>query len=640
MRADIVSHAMIIATCFHFIICDHHHYHKVEKHDDDGQSSWKTTTGRNYCNSLIFGHSGKSDFTQWDSNAFDSAGSESVYFCHPTSSTEYVRCSLSVSGTDEAGHPRKFVVREDEYSCGNDTHFSSSMKACVPKRFSNCADRFNSSSWTSVTAHEQSLCNNYLRRLPKDVDVTRSRLICHDQSPGDFVVCPLNSAFALRYSCANGLFFNQNLSKCVFTAELSDCPITRHKEDVAQSASMVQDSSLRECICNCLLDENPDRTVLYAGNPDDDHTFLICFRDGRIYTNKCPGDNSWNYRVRGCAKNPMRKSFPQCGSSGSSGVDSGVVNAGGHNGGTTNQQRCICQVALLNADSDEIVHRCDPHDPSRFLACARGSVTVHACPRGLFWNGKRNRCASAKACVSTPPHCGLKSTLHIPQSVAPIQRCICAEALIRSGRGDIHRCDPLNENGYMVCHFGRVERKSCPPGQKWNVLKSSCCTTHKCLPVPSRCRFGAHVTTSPPPTTTTTTMPTCVTKYTLYHTKLTWHFARLVCEANLSELAVILNNETQAMLTQKYGVSKKKSYGGIWIGASDGGEEGKWRWVTGPLVEYSNWYPDQPSGYKYQHCMQFNYYYKKGAWDDTRCYYKKKFLCQKEECSSTPIRLP
>ena len=46
------------------------------------------------------------------------------------------------------------------------------------------------------------------------------------------------------------------------------------------------------------------------------------------------------------------------------------------------------------------------------------------------------------------------------------------------------------------------------------------------------------------------------------------------------------------------------------------------------------WYPGAPSGGKYQHCMQFNYYRIKGAWDDTRCYYKKTFLCQKPGQSS------
>ena len=76
-------------------------------------------------------------------------------------------------------------------------------------------------------------------------------------------------------------------------------------------------------------------------------------------------------------------------------------------------------------------------------------------------------------------------------------------------------------------------------------------------------------------------------KYTLHEKKLDWHTARLVCEANLSELAVILNNETQQLLTQQYGSDKKKSYGGIWIGASDGGKEGTWRWVTGPVSQWN-----------------------------------------------------
>lgn len=216
--------------------------------------------------------------------------------------------------------------------------------------------------------------------------------------------------------------------------------------------------------------------------------------------------------------------------------------------------------------------------------------------------------------------------------------------MVRSGRDMVPRCDPLNDDGYIVCGFGSVERRICPSGQKWNVLKTACDATRKCLPIPARCRFGAHWTTPAPTTTTTTAPPTlapiCSMRYTLFEKKVTWHVARLICEANESELAVILNNETQTLLTAKYGSDAKKSYGGVWIGASDAAEEGKWRWVTGETLEFSNWYPKQPSGYKYQHCLQFNYYKVKGAWDDTRCYYKKNFICQKEECIAATLPLP
>jgi len=446
------------------------------------------------------------------------------------------------------------------------------------------------------------------------------------------------------------------------------------------SASMV--ASRRQCICQCLLKEASSKNVAYTGNPENDREFLVCLKDGRVFTNTCPGGNFWNSRVGGCANTPMRKSFPMCDTTRSPNANPLPVSSVGSHGGSSTgpvgrpshgttthgtshpvarvnptgsvsyRQQCVCGEALRRVSGGQILYRCDPDDASKFLACARGSVTVHSCPPNLFWNRQTKTCYVTESCSPVPPRCGGKPSSsssssppaspvagpksHLYQSVAPIQRCICSEVLLRSGRSSISRCDPLNEHGYLLCSFGSIERKSCSNGQKWNIMKRSCSSDRKCLPVPMRCRFGAHMTTPPPPPMpTTTAAPNCTTKYTLYEKKLTWHFARLVCEANGAELAVILNNETQALLTEKYGSTKKKSYGGIWIGASDGGEEGKWRWVTGPLIQYSNWFPGQPSGYKYQHCMQFNYYKIKGAWDDTRCYYKKKFLCQKEECTTS-----
>ena len=52
-----------------------------------------------------------------------------------------------------------------------------------------------------------------------------SRLICHDESQRDFVVCAPNSAFAHRFSCADGMFFNQKTGKCVKRRDESDCVV-------------------------------------------------------------------------------------------------------------------------------------------------------------------------------------------------------------------------------------------------------------------------------------------------------------------------------------------------------------------------------------------------------------------------------
>ena len=164
--------------------------------------------------------------------------------------------------------------------------------------------------------------------------------------------------------------------------------------------------------------------------------------------------------------------------------------------------------------------------------------------------------------------------------LSSIRKCVCDDALLTTGERYVQRCDPLNPGGYLVCLTGADPAVlKCAAGTKWNSVERACASTAQCLPVPPRCR-GARSPSNP---STPTTAPSCPLKYTWHKKKLDWHTARLVCEANESELAVILTNETQAYLTETYGSDKKKSYGGIWIGASDGGEEGTWRWVTGPV---------------------------------------------------------
>ena len=173
-----------------------------------------------------------------------------------------------------------------------------------------------------------------------------------------------------------------------------------------------------------------------------------------------------------------------------------------------------------------------------------------------------------------------KSRSAAGDDLSSIRKCVCDDALLTTGERYVQRCDPLNPGGYLVCLTGADPAVlKCAAGTKWNSVERACASTAQCLPVPPRCR-GARSPSNP---STPTTAPSCPLKYTLHKKKLDWHTARLVCEANESELAVILTNETQAYLTETYGSDKKKSYGGIWIGASDGGEEGTWRWVTGPV---------------------------------------------------------
>ena len=76
--------------------------------------------------------------------------------------------------------------------------------------------------------------------------------------------------------------------------------------------------------------------------------------------------------------------------------------------------------------------------------------------------------------------------------------------------------------------------------------------------------------------------------YTLIDDKpYTWHEARIKAEQLGGHLATLTN------LEENYIVFDKLDLRGInvWLGATDEGSEGKWRWVTGEPWTYNNWGP-------------------------------------------------
>jgi len=664
---------------------------------------------------------------------------KSFYLCHPTSSKVFLRCDVRAEGSDDGKTPftRLSVVQGAVLSCEPGTFFNSVIKACVFKRHSNCAARSIGAEVAAEGSHEKRLCDEHFLSSPAVYSGSlSSRLICHDETRSDFVVCSLNSAFAHRFSCADGRFFNQRYGKCVQTMAESDCVA-----EEPEAGMMVEVNPAQRCVCQASRSASPSN-VVYAADISDSHKFLVCLKD-QIFINKCPKNLKWNEIERACDSEGYRKPHTHC--EGKSGRRSHYSHGYGSQGATTNgrtgqqtsqgarqsshgwqtwrqsgyntqtkngattgsgysttqraswghprnpwgqgsansgsqrsgswgsrrpvsgygqggsgqartvvnrnpssaggsMENCIC-AAALRLTNEESAYRCDPVVQGGFLLCSRVAMGVRfskqTCPNGLAWNEVKKACAPFRECSPVPRNCGdvsrtkggIESRTEFGDNFSSIRKCVCADALLTTGESYLRRCDPLNPGGYLLCRTGvDPVALTCARGTKWNSVERSCASTGRCLPMPSRCSPSNN------PLSPTTT-PSCPLKYTLHKKKLDWHTARLVCEANDAELAVILNNATQTLLTERYGSDAKKSYGGIWIGASDGGMEGVWRWVTGPLVTNNFWYPGAPSGGKYQHCMQFNYYRVKGAWDDTRCYYKKTFLCQKPDCTST-INLP
>jgi Lectin C-type domain/Domain of Unknown Function (DUF1080) len=80
--------------------------------------------------------------------------------------------------------------------------------------------------------------------------------------------------------------------------------------------------------------------------------------------------------------------------------------------------------------------------------------------------------------------------------------------------------------------------------------------------------------------------------YKLFPKKLSWHEARLKCQALGGHLAVVKSEEENRFL-----MSLMKTHGVtvVWLGATDERVERTWVWVDGEPLRYSNWNPGQPN---------------------------------------------
>ena len=102
--------------------------------------------------------------------------------------------------------------------------------------------------------------------------------------------------------------------------------------------------------------------------------------------------------------------------------------------------------------------------------------------------------------------------------------------------------------------------------------------------------------------------------------KLMWNEARLVCELMGAHL-VKIETEEDRYLQGKFG-SKL-----TWIGATDGDEEGTFRWTDGTPLTYSNWDLGQPDDAIGEDCAQ---YWVSGKWNDNNCGNQHYFICKEK----------
>ncbi len=118
------------------------------------------------------------------------------------------------------------------------------------------------------------------------------------------------------------------------------------------------------------------------------------------------------------------------------------------------------------------------------------------------------------------------------------------------------------------------------------------------------------------------------TCYNFVRKEETWDQARLQCafESANADLVTVKSAEQLTYVNTLVhagvviGCSKK-----YWIGLSDRGQEGEFKWVDGTAAGYTNWARFEPNNAFQEDCVEMGY--EDAQWNDEDCDRKRCFLC-------------
>ncbi|KAM6939591.1 uncharacterized protein FYW49_008208 [Xenentodon cancila] len=118
-------------------------------------------------------------------------------------------------------------------------------------------------------------------------------------------------------------------------------------------------------------------------------------------------------------------------------------------------------------------------------------------------------------------------------------------------------------------------------------------------------------------------------QYSCYYTstvKKTWNMSRDFCKTMGADLAIINREEEMTFINGLYSSDKE-----VWIGLTDGGVEGQWKWVDGTPLTLSFWAKDQPNSHqgRNQDCVEFWHRATgNGDWNDESCTVEQNWICE------------
>jgi len=83
--------------------------------------------------------------------------------------------------------------------------------------------------------------------------------------------------------------------------------------------------------------------------------------------------------------------------------------------------------------------------------------------------------------------------------------------------------------------------------------------------------------------------------YKVYEGRKRWHDAKRFCEDRGGHLMVITSNEEQSLAVE---MLRRSGGDSAWIGLTEEGHLGDWRWVTGEPLNYQGWARGEPNNWK------------------------------------------
>ncbi len=109
--------------------------------------------------------------------------------------------------------------------------------------------------------------------------------------------------------------------------------------------------------------------------------------------------------------------------------------------------------------------------------------------------------------------------------------------------------------------------------------------------------------------------------YAFCATTVPWDDAKSACQARDANLVKIEDAAENAWV-ESQGVPPDS-----WLGLSDGGLEGYWRWTDGSLADqiYTNWSTSEPNGSSNENCVNMS---SGGTWNDLPCSWDLPFICE------------